>query len=282
MRTDSYSVVIPAFNAERTIERAIRSALSQEPGPAEVIEGDDGSADSTAAVAESAGAHVLRLPKANGAVARNRAAQQATGDLLFFLDADDWWAPGKAQAHFQVWAERDPSFVYDVATKMNPKDQARGIMGLGPEGPVGWEAFLDWQTWASGSSFSVPAERYRSLGGFREELISQQDVDFWIRAANGFGPAWRIERSFTFYRLSPGGVSKQPRDVARNLDNLLAGWQFATDRQRGEFRTLMTLTAAGFSRFPRSLHYFALAGWPVWRLKFWRALARSLGARQES
>ncbi|MCB8933341.1 MAG: glycosyltransferase [Chthonomonadaceae bacterium] len=272
------SVIIPASNAEKTLEQAIRSAWEQSRPPDEIVVGDDGSTDGTAALAETLGAHVVRLPKGNGAIARNQAVDASTGDLLLFLDADDWWKPTKVEAHLRRWSEAEASFIFDTALQMSAQGQAVGPMGAGPDGPVPWEAFLEWTTWTSGSSFSVPRSRYREMGGFREELVSQQDVDFWVRCAAEAGQAERISAPHTFYRLSPDGVSKRPRDVEANLRVLLSGWPFASDGQKDAFFQLMALTAAGFTPFPDCIQYLRLAGWPVHRPKFWRALARSLRA----
>lgn len=272
----SVSVIIPAHNAQATIERALASAREQTRPPEEIVVGDDGSTDDTALLAERAGARVLRLGKGNGAIARNRAVEAATGDLLLFLDADDAWEPGKVAAHLDAWSRGEPSFVFDYATRLRPDGVSDGFLGQGAEGPVEWEAFLEWTTWTSGSSFSVPRSRYVEMGGFREELVSQQDVDFWMRCAAQYGPAHRIGRPLTRYQLSPGGVSKNPTSVEANLRTLLAGWTFASAEQKQAFFTLMALTAAGFTPFPRSLRYLSLAGWPLHRPKFWRALARSL------
>lgn len=87
------SVVIPAYReAERIGEtvRAAREALCRMPGvETEILVVDDGSPDDTAAVAEAAGARVLRLPRnlgKGGALAAG--FQAASGDLLLMLDAD--------------------------------------------------------------------------------------------------------------------------------------------------------------------------------------------------
>jgi len=270
------SVIVPAHNAQGTIQRALTSAWEQTRRPDEIVVADDGSTDGTAVLADRAGATVLRLPKANGAVGRNRAVEAATGELLLFLDADDAWEPGKVAAHLDAWTRNDASFVFDYATRLRPDGVSDGFLGQGPEGPVPWEEFLNWETWTSGSSFSVPRGRYLEMGGFREELVSQQDVDFWVRCSARFGPAHRIGRPLTRYQLSPGGVSKNPTAVETNLRTLLSGWDFVAEPQKEAFFTLMALTAAGFTPFPRSLPYFGLARWPVHRAKFWRALARSI------
>lgn len=91
----SFSVVVPAHNAERTLAAVLESILGQEPAPREVIVVDDASTDGTAAVAEAAGALVLgngRPLLAGGA--RNRGWEAATGDAVVFLDADAVPQPG--------------------------------------------------------------------------------------------------------------------------------------------------------------------------------------------
>ncbi|MEI6438245.1 MAG: glycosyltransferase [Candidatus Omnitrophota bacterium] len=84
------SVIIPAYNAEKTIAASIRAVLAQSfHSPVELIVVDDGSTDSTAAIVRSF-AEVLYFyqPNSGPASARNRGAAEATGDLLFFTDAD--------------------------------------------------------------------------------------------------------------------------------------------------------------------------------------------------
>ena len=84
------SVVIPAYNAERTIGEVVVQGLSQTRGSlqVELIVVDDGSTDDTAAIAESAGATVIRQQNAGPAAARNRGWQSATGTFICFTDSD--------------------------------------------------------------------------------------------------------------------------------------------------------------------------------------------------
>ena len=83
------SVVIPAFNAEKTLGAVLESLTTQAPAPDEVIVVDDCSTDGTAAVAESFGARVVRTERSRFAGgARNRGWEVANGDVVVFLDAD--------------------------------------------------------------------------------------------------------------------------------------------------------------------------------------------------
>ncbi|MEO7986586.1 MAG: glycosyltransferase [Gemmatimonadales bacterium] len=105
----SVSVIIPARNEEHSIGELVTSVRAQLPdGPClEILVVDDGSGDATAEAARRAGAVVLSLPPVEGggnpAVARNRGAAAASGDVLVFLDADctpaTGWLPRLLAAH---------------------------------------------------------------------------------------------------------------------------------------------------------------------------------------
>jgi cellulose synthase/poly-beta-1,6-N-acetylglucosamine synthase-like glycosyltransferase len=91
------SVVIPAFNAEATIETCVRALQHQteQTGLYEVLLVDDGSVDRTANLALACGARVLRLKHVGRAAARNEGVRAAEGSIVLFTDADcepasDW------------------------------------------------------------------------------------------------------------------------------------------------------------------------------------------------
>jgi teichuronic acid biosynthesis glycosyltransferase TuaG len=94
-----FSVVIPAYNAENTIERAISSVLAQSYPPFEIIIVDDASKDKTQEIIESKYADAVRyiqkISNNGSSVARNTGMDAAKGDYIAFLDADDAWHPDK-------------------------------------------------------------------------------------------------------------------------------------------------------------------------------------------
>ena len=103
----TFTCVIPAYNREDTVGRAIESALAQSHPPKEVLVVDDGSSDRTAEVVEGYGGVVrcLRQANAGGAAARNAGARAATAEWIAFLDSDDYWTPGHLEAVARaVWA----------------------------------------------------------------------------------------------------------------------------------------------------------------------------------
>ena len=98
------SVVIPAYNAAKTVEAAVRSMLAQSLPPAEIIVVDDGSTDDTPRVLSSLGDAVRVVRQANGglAAARTTGIREATGDLIAWLDADDEALPFRLEVQAAV------------------------------------------------------------------------------------------------------------------------------------------------------------------------------------
>ncbi len=87
-----FSIVIPAYNASRFIRKAVDSVLKQSYGDFEIVVVNDGSKDSTLQVLSEISDHRLRvISQLNQgvSVARNTGIQNATGDYICFLDADD-------------------------------------------------------------------------------------------------------------------------------------------------------------------------------------------------
>jgi glycosyltransferase involved in cell wall biosynthesis len=99
----SISVVIPAYNASRFIAATLESVLVQTLTPDEVLVIDDGSADNTAAIAESFAprVRVFRRPNSRQAATRNFGVQQAVGEWIAFNDADDLWEPNKLERQME-------------------------------------------------------------------------------------------------------------------------------------------------------------------------------------
>jgi glycosyltransferase involved in cell wall biosynthesis len=111
------SVVIPARDAAKTVGGVLEALAAQESPPDEVIVVDDASADETAAVAEGLGATVVRLEASRSAGgARNRGWEEASGDVVVFLDADAVPAQGWGAGVRRAAAEFPRSLVSSART----------------------------------------------------------------------------------------------------------------------------------------------------------------------
>lgn len=95
------SIVIPVYNAERSVHRAVETALAQTEHRIEVIAVDDGSSDRSVSVlgeVDDPRLHVEALPANAGAcAARNVGLRLARGEWVTFADADDWMDPARLE-----------------------------------------------------------------------------------------------------------------------------------------------------------------------------------------
>jgi len=130
MSTPRFSVIIPAFRSASTVGRAIESVLAQTVPACEIIVVDDASPDDTGAVVAAYGDRVRYLRRETNAgvsAARNFGAEQARGDWLAFLDADDWYYPNRIAAHAE-WLREDASLDF-LTGDYEYRDAAGTLLG---------------------------------------------------------------------------------------------------------------------------------------------------------
>jgi hypothetical protein len=103
------SILIDTYNHERFIGEAVRSVLEQDfPGSdREILVVDDGSWDGTPDILEAFQPHIRILRKANGgqASAFNFGIPECRGEVIAFLDGDDWWLPGKLRRVAEIFSK---------------------------------------------------------------------------------------------------------------------------------------------------------------------------------
>src|SRR5215469_4492500 len=92
---DTISVVIPVYNRQQDVQRALASALRQTLAPAEIVVVDDGSTDASVAAVTALNESRIRLVRHDrnrgAAAARNTGIAAARGDWIALLDSDDEW-----------------------------------------------------------------------------------------------------------------------------------------------------------------------------------------------
>ncbi len=102
------SIVVPVYNGGEEFKLCLQSIGALNPSPHEVIVVDDGSTDGSAELAQDFGADVIQIQGPSGpARARNRGASKATGEVLYFVDADVT-VPAGALAHLSQRFSNDP------------------------------------------------------------------------------------------------------------------------------------------------------------------------------
>jgi glycosyltransferase involved in cell wall biosynthesis len=177
------SVVMPTWNREHTIGHAIRSVRSQTHQNWELLIGDDGSTDNTEEVVAAFGDSRIRftkLPKANGAVARNHGLRSASGELIAFLDSDNIWSPDYLSTVVAAMAD-DPEvdMLYTALLDMTLNGDAV------TDTRIHYRDFdfasLAYRNYIDLNTICIRAKVPKMLGYFDPSLPRQQDWDLVVR-----------------------------------------------------------------------------------------------------
>lgn len=111
------SIIMPAYNAQEFIEQAIDSALKQTEENIEIVIVDDCSTDSTVDIIQSFSDKRIKFflndHNQGASYSRNRALNEACGQWVTPLDADDWYAPERIEKLLQVANEKSADLVAD-------------------------------------------------------------------------------------------------------------------------------------------------------------------------
>jgi glycosyltransferase involved in cell wall biosynthesis len=204
------SVLIDTYNHERFIERAITSVLEQDMpmDGVEILVVDDGSADRTPEIVRRFEPRVRLLQKPNGgqASAFNAGIPQCQGEIVAFLDGDDWWAPEKLSRVTKAMAA-DPSLgIVGHGIVMVFLDGSRLSETL-REGfcfqanTVAGARLLRVRGSLLGTSrMAIRAELLRRIGPVPEGLTVQAD-EYLSTLASALAPARILPETLAYYRL---------------------------------------------------------------------------------
>jgi glycosyltransferase involved in cell wall biosynthesis len=173
------SIVIPCFNYGRFLPEAVESALGQDYPELEAIVVDDGSTDDSLEVARSFEKRGVRtLMHENQGLARtcNRGAEEATGELMLFLSADDRLASTYV-SELLAALEREPdaSFAYCSARLFGAESRVM------PSRPFSAFSLVRGRNYINGSAL-IRRSEYLEAGGFPVDLGEGtfDDWDFWL------------------------------------------------------------------------------------------------------
>jgi len=130
MTTPLVSCIVPVFNGERFLARALDSIFAQQGAHLDVIVVDDGSTDRSAEIAATyPAARLVRRPNGGVARARNEGVAHAEGAFVAFLDADDLWLAGKlAKQLARFEAEPALDLCLTLVRHVRLEDAAPGTM----------------------------------------------------------------------------------------------------------------------------------------------------------
>jgi hypothetical protein len=206
----SISVVIPAYNVEDCISRAIHSVLRQSHLPQEIVVVDDGSTDNTRCAANKFGGlvRVIGQSRTGAAQARNAGIRASSSEIIAFLDADDEWLETKLEKQLDLHRRQDVvlSFCRSNEFDVDGHDLGDTFRDLRPlRGNDIWRNLLAINFIAT-PTVMASREKLTAAGGFNSSLKVGEDQDMWIRLAL-LGPVDFIDESLVRVHMRPESLS---------------------------------------------------------------------------
>ena len=177
------SVILPVYNREALVKRAIDSVLLQK-GDWELILVDDGSTDGTPNILQQYTGddrvHLIKQENLGVSAARNLGVTHSQSPYLAFLDSDDEWLPGKLNLQLELFEKKEceisqtKEYWIRNGVKVNPPLHLEKVHG---------EIFspsLE-RCMITPSSVAMTRELFHKCGGFDESLPACEDYDLWLR-----------------------------------------------------------------------------------------------------
>ena len=183
------SVVIPLYNKEAEVERALRSVVEQSLAPGEIIVVDDGSTDGSRAIVEriiaehpQAGIRLITQPNSGVSAARNRGIAEANGDYIALLDADDVWLTGYIAEVCRLMEYYPAADAYSTAFDIvngtqrvaAPVPTTEGYINIAEEALMRRYPIIP-------STATLRREAVLRAGGFPEGMRIGEDQWLWVR-----------------------------------------------------------------------------------------------------
>lgn len=264
--TGLVSVIIPCYNAAPYLAETIESALKQSYPQLEVIVVDDGSTDSSSQIIESFSHYAnfvpLRQPNSGVSAARNMGIQQARGEFIAFLDADDWMYPDNISRKVDMLISTQTDVAYSRVEVCNEKLKPEYIAdGADPANFDNEVFYFTPSPIHSPSSAVVKRSALDQAGFFDTSLSTSADLDIWIRLSFGHRFA-RVNEPLVKYRLVPGSMNTNIAVQIRDMEYIFSKY--------GRYRNLHSK----LKRLKKAF-YYSIIGNAYYRKNPWQLIKYS-------
>ena len=209
------SVIMPVFNAERTMRQSIDSVLRQSEERLELVLIDDASTDGSVLILDEYALldrriKVLRQPANAGvAEARNAGIRAASGRYIAFLDSDDWWHPRKLELQVNQMQATGATVSYTAYQRV--AEDGRLLSIVEPPLQVDHADML-----CSNHIGNLTGVYDRRLGDVPFLHMGHEDYIFWLDRVRRAGRAIRVSHDgpLAFYLVRGGSVSSNKLKAA--------------------------------------------------------------------
>jgi len=213
MKSESVSVIIPAYNASAYLGQAIESVLAQTYQNFEIIVVDDGSTDETPQIIERFGKAVQSIHQSNQGLsgARNTGIRNSNTEIIALLDADDLWEPEFLESMMDL-LQKNPhaAGVYSGFQYIDATGRILGKPSLKVVHPDDfYQSLLTGGNWLVPSAVVLRKSHVYEVGLFDEEIGPVADTDLWEKLSRT-GLLMGIPKALVQYRRHGSNMSNDP------------------------------------------------------------------------
>jgi len=215
MKKPFVSVIIPVYNGAKHIAQAIESVCVQNYDPIEIIIVDDGSTDDTPMIVSSFKAIRYIRQENNGcAAARNVGISKSGGDLIAFLDADDYWSANKLNIQVDCLLN-DPHIGYTLGKQRN-------FLESGTDRPS-WlrEELLLKDHTGFLPTLVIRRQVFETVGPFNTDYRISSDVEWFCRLEDAGVPGMVVPEIVLYRRIHGSNLSYENLSHKTNVGNPL-------------------------------------------------------------
>lgn len=201
-----FSVIVPLYNKEPYIQKALESVNKQTFKDFELIVVDDGSTDDSCITAYSflekseISYQLIRQNNSGVSMARNKGVSKSVGDFICFLDADDWWDPSFLEKMNVFIRQYPDAGIYGTNYYYVKNGRMRICVTNAFTGYIDYCSVYADSLAMPLTSTSVAIDRkvFDEMGGFRPYLRLGEDFDLWVRIALRYKVAF-LNEPLAFY-----------------------------------------------------------------------------------
>lgn len=203
------SIIMPAYNAEKTLAIAVRSVLAQTYKEFELIIINDCSKDKTPELIQELMREDSRIrafdnEKNSGvSITRHRGVEVAMGEWLAFLDSDDAWTPDKLEKQIALQKKTGAELLFTGSSFINADGEKIDAILHVPE-QIGYKMLLK-QNLVSNSSVMIRKSLYQKYESMGDNM--HEDFTCWLKVLRSGKIAYGLDEPLLIYRLSPTSKS---------------------------------------------------------------------------
>lgn len=284
MKNYSYSIVIPAYNAEKFIISCLDSIKKQTYQYFEIIVINDGSQDHTAAVIENyieknPQLRIISIYQENGgaASARGRGVENATMDYIAFLDADDIWYPSKLEKVNSIFNTLKIDVVYhdeyEVALDGSKKRTYSRQLNQLP-----FDDLIINGNPISTSTVVVERSIMLNSNTFKEGKRAGEDIECWIKLAENGATFYHINKPLGEYRRVATSLTLKSEEYLKKTDEMRLSYFDRLDKNKYSKEQILklkikqkSLNAYNLARhYHKSIQFEKAISYYKKSLKYWK------------